>query len=293
MKAIKYILSLIIIGSIIFSCSDEECGYFLDVDCPVLGLNYGDFCSVNDDGVLDGTVNDNCECIPNGPVISECPGFIQNGDFEIITGDPNTSVDNDIDLATGWEPLWQGSTSLADLFDSYSSNYNSTCITGPTPSSGVYAGMWIENNTNVDASNTFREGFFNVLNATINQNSGNYTLTFDYANMSEECGPSNDVKVGVYGIYYDSSNSLPVRPTTMGTPSNLDLFGASNTVFLGEIIISSTTPNTWQQASFTVDSASLSFPSTGVNHIMITNSHLPFDDFGRMFVGFDNFCLIN
>jgi len=288
------LLMITLVFSVTFSCSSEDdCEYIIQTDCPELGLNIGEFCSVNNDGILNGTVNDVCECIPNGPTISLCPGFIQNGDFEIITGDPNASVDNDINLATGWKPIWQGSASLADLFDNATTNYGAICFASPSPASGVFAGMWVENNINAQASKTFREGFFNELNSTINQNSGNYTLSFDFANMSSNCGVSNDVKVGVYGVYFPLSGTLPATPTGVGVPSNIDLFGASDTVYLGEVTISSSTTNIWQQASFTIDTSSLTFPTNGVNHIMITNSHLPFNDFGRMFVGFDNFCLIN
>lgn len=286
------VLALILIITL-WSCSDEDdCGYVESFDC--INLNIGDLCDSNGDGNLNGTINEFCECISNSPIISQCPGFFQNGDFEILTsgGDPNASVHNDINLAVGWKPLWQ-TGSLADLFDNSTINFGDSCFVAPTPASNVFAGMWVENNVNANASNTFREGFFNELNATINQNSGVYTLSFDYANMSQNCGTSNDIKVGIYGVNFPSGSALPSNPSGVGTPSNLDLFGTTNTIYLGEIIITSSTSNNWTNASFNVDSSSLTFPASGVNHIMVTNSHLPFSDFGRMFVGFDNFCLTN
>lgn len=290
---LKLLITFIIALSV-FACSDEDCSYIAldDTDCPNLGLNIGDPCDSNDDGDLDGTINDACECITDFTQISQCPGFIQNGDFEITTGDPNASPDQDIDLATNWKALWQ-SGSLADLFNDTTTNYNASCFVGPTPLSGVYAGMWVENNTNTTASSTYREGMFNELTTPIYANTGSYNLTFDYANMSLGCGTSNDVKVGVYGVYHPISDPLPPNPTGVGTPSNLDLFGTTNTVYLGEVGISSTTTNTWNTASFTIDTSTLSMPISGINHIMITNSHLPFADFGRMFIAFDEFCLIN
>ena len=278
-----------------FSCSnDDECGYNEVYDCQVLQLNVGDACDSNGDGINNGTINDFCECIPDFPIIRSCPGFIQNGDFETLQAgtDPNTSVDNDIDLALNWKELWQ-SGSLADLFNDTTTNYGAGCFTGPTPLSGVFAGMWIENNSNATGSATFREGMFNELTTTINQNTGVYNLTFDYASMSDNCGASNDVKVGVYGVYHNIVNPLPANPTGVGTPSNLDLFGSANTVFLGEVVISSATTNTWSTATLTIDTSSLIIPTNGINHIMITNSHLPFDDFGRKFLAFDEFCLTN
>ncbi|WP_143521362.1 hypothetical protein [Psychroflexus halocasei] len=261
-----------------------------ETDCEDLQLNIGDQCDSNGDGTLDGNVNDSCECIPKNSVIDTCPGYIQNGDFEIITGNPNTSVDQDIDLATHWKKLWV-SGSKADLFDETTLEYGASCFEGPTPSSGVFAGMWIENSSTTDA--TYREGMFNEMSQKIYENSGLYNLSFDYALMSGNCSTSNNVKIGVYGINYSSSDPLPATPTGIGTPSNLDLFGTTNTVFLGEIVISSTTTNTWQSINITIDTSSLTFPTDGINHIMITNSHLPLDEYGKMFVGFDNFCLIN
>lgn len=260
------------------------------LDCEELQLNFEVACDSDNDGINDGTVSEDCECIPGFPEITACPGFIQNGDFEIITGNPNAQTPQDIDLATNWKALWQ-SGSLADLFDNNTTNFGTSCFSAPTPLSGVFAGMWIENSTSSSA--LYREGMFNELTVTINQGSGLYSLSFDYANMSESCSTSNDIKVGVYGVYHPDSNPLPASPTGIATPTNLDLFGSTNTVFLGEVVITSTTTNAWQTASFTIDTSALSFPTNGINHIMITNSHLPFDDYGKMYVGFDNFCLIN
>lgn len=276
-----------------FSCSgDDLCEYNQIMDCQDLELNIGDACDSNGDGDLDGSVNDVCECLPKYPIIGSCPGFIQNGDFEIVTGDPNVAVDQDIDLATHWKPLWQLG-SLADLFDDNTTNYGAGCFSGPTPTSGVFAGMWIENFTNPAGSATYREGMFNELSTTIHQNTGLYDLSFDYANMSENCANSRDVKIGIYGVYHPTSHPLPANPTGIATPSNLDLFGASNTVFLGEIVVTSTTTNAWITTSISIDTNSLTLPANGINHIMVTNSHLPFANYGKMFLGFDNFCLIN
>lgn len=298
-NAINYNVLKVVFISMSFmftSCSDDElCAYNEDVklmDCQDLQLNIGDACDFNGDGVADGSVNDTCECIPKFPIITACPGFIQNGNFEIVTGDPNTSVDQDIDLATHWKPLWK-SGSLADLFDDATTNYGAGCFVGPAPTSGVFAGMWIENNTNPAAGIIYREGMFNELSTTIHQNTGVYTLTFDYANMSESCAASDDVKIGIYGVYHPNADPLPANPTGLATPSNLDLFGAANTVFLGEVVVTSSTTNNWTTTTLTIDTSLLTLPTNGINHVMVTNSHLPFADYGKMFLGFDNFCLIN
>ena len=298
-NAINYnVLKLLFItmAFVLASCSDDEfCAYTEGIeamDCQDLQLNIGDVCDSNGDGVVDGSVNDVCECIPKFPIIASCPGFIQNGDFEIVTGDPNASIDQDIDLATHWKPLWK-SGSLADLFNDTTTNYGAGCLVGPTPTSGVFAGMWIENNTDTSAGVLYREGMFNELSTTIHQNTGIYTLSFDYANMSESCASSEAVKVGIYGVYHPIADPLPANPTGLATPSNLDLFGATNTVFLGEVVVTSSTTNNWTTTSFTIDTSLLTVPANGINHVMVTNSHLPFDEYGKMFLGFDNFCLIN
>lgn len=278
------------------SCSDDEfCNYNESVegfDCIDLKFNIGEACDSNGDGLNNGTVNDFRECISDYPIQASCPGFIQNGDFEIVIGDPNASIDQDIDLATHWKPLWK-SGSLADLFNDTTTDYGAACFVGPTPLSSVFAGMWIENNTDPAAGVLYREGMFNELSIPINQNTGIYTLSFDYANMSEGCANSKAVKVGIYGVYHPTVDPLPANPTGLAIPSNLDLFGAANTVFLGEVVVNSSTTNNWTNTTFIIDTSLLTLPTDGINHIMVTNSHLPFADYGKMFLGFDNFCLIN
>lgn len=294
MKKIKYILYTLVLV-VVFSCEDCECigDPIVEVDCTFLGLNIGDECSRFDDGILDGIVNDVCECEATFTVISECPGFMQNADFEITTGDPNLEVDDDINLATGWKPLWQ-SGSLADLFDENTTNLGSFCFDQPVPPSGVFAGMWVENNSNSGGSSDFREGFFNEMTATVLQDTGTYTLSFDHAHLSANCGfGGGDVKVGVYGVNFSDSDPLPLNPTNIGIPTNLDLFGASNTVLLAEITIPVSSTNTWTTETVIINTNELVLPVMGFNHIMITHTDNPFDSFGRLFMGFDNFCIIN
>jgi hypothetical protein len=294
-KRIQFLGMLLAIICAVVACSDDEaCGYEVEelIDCPAIGLNIGDACSVNGDGNLNGTVNDVCECIQDFTIISECPGFMQNADFEIVTGDPNATIDNDIDLATGWGPLWQ-TGSLADLFDQSTTNFGAGCFTMPTPLSGVFAGMWVENNPNSMGSAGFREGFFNEMTATILPNTGTYNLSFDHANMSTGCGFTGDIKVGVYGVNYSLPTPLPANPTGVGVPTNIDLFGAANTVLLAEITIPSSNDDTWVQEVIAINTNALSLPAGGFNHIMITHTDNPLPDFGRLFMGFDNFCIIN
>ncbi len=64
---IKYfsVTKLLLVLSIILfttACGNEdECGY--SKDCTELEKNFGDPCDSNGDEVLDGTVNEFCECI--------------------------------------------------------------------------------------------------------------------------------------------------------------------------------------------------------------------------------------
>ena len=115
----------------------------------------------------------------NQPDSSFCPGnYFQNGDFEIVTGNPSAVLDQDINLATGWQPMWSGN-SLADLFCSG----GPATGTSPIPNSNVYAGMWIVNTTGSSTTNpTYREGMYNRLATPIAQTSGVYTFNFDIAN---------------------------------------------------------------------------------------------------------------
>lgn len=285
------IASIAILTVMVLSCDgDEVCTYVGDddPDCPNLQANIGDACDSNGDTMLDGVVNEFCECIGDSQPVAACPGLMQNGNFESLVagGDPNDELDNDIDVASSWGPLWgTGDGSLADLFDTNTTNFGSGTFVAPTPPNGVFAGMWIEDSNN--SSPAFREGMFNELSAPLLPNTGGYRVNFDYAVMSTDM--SNDVKIGVYGVNFNGT--LPPNPTSMQTPSNLDLYGPGNSVFLGEITVPSGTGNTYQSVSVTFNSNTLTMPSGGFTHIMITNSHLPLPSFGRMFIAFDEYCL--
>lgn len=99
MKKLKYKILLkwafvaLLLTTSFTSCSEdeEECGYMIDVDCIELTLNIGDPCDSNEDGNLDGTVNEVCECIENPPPF-ECE------ELELNIGDPcDSNGDGDLD----------------------------------------------------------------------------------------------------------------------------------------------------------------------------------------------------
>lgn len=292
---------LLSITVLLASCSSEEnCEYSeaiagnLVFDCETLQLNIGDKCDYNNDGVNNGTIDVDCDCIADYPIISDCPGFMQNGDFEIVVGDPNVLIEQDINLATNWVELWERG-SLADLYDVNTTTFRERCFISPIPPSGAYAGMWVQNPNRLVDVVSFRQGMLNQLVRPINQDTGSYLFSFNYANMGIRCSATitNDVKIGVYGVYRNPSDPLPANPTGISTPSNLDLFGASNTVFLGEVNVAFTATNDWESVLITIDTNALVIPANGINHIMITNSHLSVDSQGLMYLGFDDFCLIN
>jgi len=217
---------------------------------------------------------------------SFCPGNqFDNGNFETITGNPNSQTSNDINLAIGWSPIWQGTGSLADLFCQGTSPAQ---FTPPTPLSGNFGGMWISN-ANEPTVNMWREGMFNQLLIPIPTGSGIYTFTFDVANLQ----PSNtdSVEIGIYGINYIPPNPLPVTPTGSHYPDNLNLFGPANSVELDVIPVNGAWTNTWSSQTLTFDSSMPGFPAAGITHIMITHSDLKTSGAQRRYMGFDNFCL--
>ncbi|MDX1270634.1 hypothetical protein [Bizionia paragorgiae] len=296
-KQFLYALRIVLIAVVVvsYSCSEEEdCEYVSAVkyDCAESQANVGDSCDSNNNGVFDGVVNAMCECIPEITTISTCSGFIANGDFELVTDDPNGQVGEDIKLATSWKALWQ-SGSLVDLFNEDTTDFGNLCFVAPTPVSGAFGAMWVWSSEMMSVDTTYREGLFNELSTIIKPNTGVYNMSFDYARMDVDCMNGLLVKVGVYGVYFPEGTELPENPTEQYEPSNLELFGEPNTVFLGEVVIENLTVNSWNNAAFEFDTNNLNVPIDGITHIMITNSHIPTVDRAFMYLGFDNFCLTN
>ncbi|WP_397363898.1 SdrD B-like domain-containing protein [Olleya sp. R77988] len=105
-SAIKLVLMTTIL-LFAFSCSDEEdCGYTSSntPDCPIIGLDIGDPCDTDGDGILDGMVNVNCDCTPDGGIID--PDCNLEGELNLSTGiDANGDV---IVAAFGAvDPFWK------------------------------------------------------------------------------------------------------------------------------------------------------------------------------------------
>jgi hypothetical protein len=223
----------------------------------------------------------------NKPNDNFCSGnYFTNGDFETVKENPdNNSIDGamgdqDIAIATGWNPIWSGG-SLADLY------CPTTAGTGnpPTPASGVYASMWV-GNRGLNSQN-FREGMFNKLKTVISKNSGNYSFNFKTAKLQNN--GTNNLQIGIYGVYYTGS-TLPDAPTSETFPTNINLFnGVGGTVvLLGTITIPNNATNVWKNQTITFNSSI--FPSNSITHILVTSSDTVTSG-GISYMAFDEFCL--
>ena len=207
-----------------------------------------------------------------------CPNnIIINGDLEI--GSP-TAGDQDIDNASGFSRIWAGG-SLADYYTASTGPGGSIAL--PTPATGNYAACWIANYN--PTNTTYREGFKIQLMYTLPANTGSYTMLFDMACL----GGWGSAEVGVYGLR-NPGGTIAATPTGSNTPTNMNLFGASNTVLLSTIPIATTSCNNLKSSYVvTINTNAVGYPVGGITHLFITHSGTSIS--GARFMGFDNFCL--
>ncbi len=221
----------------------------------------------------------------------ECTGnYMTNGYFNFTVQGPDIQDDEDIIAATGWRRVWE-KTSIQNVIgaDLYSSGIAGTGVP-PTPASGNYASMWITNRS-IDPIQ-YREAMFNRLHHSIKPesatSSANYTLTFKTAKLNN---PTSQVEISIYGVSYDDLKpaTLPSKPAAIFTPTNINLFGAANTVLLGTIIIPAGASNTWVNQNIAFTPNSKEYPADGFNYILVTRS----DNAGTgiAYCAFDDFCL--
>ncbi len=268
------------------SCSNTKTNYLFTINTNAINFPIGGmthvFITHSDNAAINGALFmafDNF-CIPTYPNNDFCPAsWVVNGDIE--NGTPTLS-DQDIHLATGFDRIWNGSgLSYADY---YPFNYAPAGFPTPSPASGDYAASWISNHPD-GGSTTYREGFRTELVSPIPANTGNYELNFDMACLHG----FGIAEVAVYGINNPTGN-YSLNPTGPFTPSNIDLFGASNTVLLGTIsVTNSTCTSTKTNQSIIFNSAGAGFP-TQMTHFFVTHS----DNMGvsgSHFMAFDDFCL--
>ncbi|WGH77011.1 T9SS type A sorting domain-containing protein [Tenacibaculum tangerinum] len=212
---------------------------------------------------------------------TETTNLIKNGDFE--HGSQPTNTSNNIDLASYWNPIWSYGNQ-ADLYD----ENHSAVGNPPSPMDGNYASCWIDNRVG-DA--TYREGMqvklgYNGSPITILPNTGDYNMSFELASLY---GFGN-AEIGIYGVY-NPQNSLAPTPTSSHAPTNLDLFGANNTVLLETIPVPTNANSNKQLISISFPTNSANFPNNGITHIFITRSSTVLQ--GGYYVAFDNFCIYN
>lgn len=220
-----------------------------------------------------------------------CPGNqFTNGDFESLSGDPNTSLDRDIFLANGWGSIFANGPdpSNADLACAGTALCYSTT---PQPNNGgVHAGMWIQNRP-LGAPSTYREQMYNRLVNPIAANTGTYSFT---CNIAADCeiNPDNTVDIAVYGVYNPNNTLATNNYTDLYTPADNALWATGSgvqVVLLGTITTPQGLGNNWQTVSFTFNSSIL--PSTGITHIMITRSPVPSSIYRGKYINFDDFCM--
>jgi len=221
----------------------------------------------------------------------ECAGnYMTNGYFNSTVQDPDLKNDEDIIAATGWRRVWGVTGSQVNISADLYSSIKSGDGVPPTPASGNYASMWVTNRS-IDPVQ-YREAMFNRLHHAIKPESvstpSNYTLTFKTAKLNN---PTSQVEISVYGVNYDDIKPapLPSIPTAIFTPTNINLFGAANTVLLGTILIPASANNSWVNQNIAFTPNSKEYPANGFNYILITRSENA--GTGIAYCAFDDFCL--
>ncbi|WP_146105144.1 MSCRAMM family protein [Nonlabens arenilitoris] len=87
------LIGLSMLAMFVFSCDGNEvCGYTGDddPDCPNLQANIGDACDSNGNGMLDGTINEFCECIGDSNLIPTACDL--SSELNLTSGIDNTGM---------------------------------------------------------------------------------------------------------------------------------------------------------------------------------------------------------
>lgn len=212
----------------------------------------------------------------------DCSTYTINGDLSQNVSFPTYSVDR----AIGFSSL------NTDISARYFSN-SSAATVNPQPPSGYYINCWIHN---YDANETIinREGFKAELGQPIAKGTGQYELTFDMACLATSTYLPHPCQVGIYGIYNPTGALSTVSITGPYTPSNMDLYGATNTIFVSGIeITNNRCDGTKSSQTVIIDSDDNSFPPNGITHFFISDDGIPAADglSTNRVMGFDNFCV--
>ena len=220
-----------------------------------------------------------------------CPNNrFTNGDFSIAQPGFETDPDQDINYADGWKAIWSSTTdpSLADLFSA-----TETPAFAISPPDGNYAAMWVSNRITIDGR-VFREGMFNKLTTPIVAGTGTHSFKFTTANL--ETAGAGKTYIGIYGVNRLDSEALPNAPTTLTTPSNINLFGPTKTVLLAKVELAGNTPKqTWQTNTVTFPTSTFgSLPQ--ISHVMVTRldeAEGATEKTQNRYLAFDDFCMQN
>lgn len=216
----------------------------------------------------------------------QCLTYTINGDLsQNIAFFPNST--NPIGVATGYSPIHTNITATYNPANIVPSGF-------PTPGAGHHVQCLIQNHA-LNSTSTARGGFKVELNQLIAKGTGKYELSFDIACKKKDPIILNnlyDVEIGVYGVYNPTGAPSTVPITGPFTPSNMSLYGSSNTIFLKSIQIGRCT-EVKETKTVIIDSDVNTFPANGITHFFITDDGVPATlalDANRT-TAFDDFCV--
>lgn len=206
-----------------------------------------------------------------------CEGnLVTNGDFEDVKSDPNATGDEDIQIATGWGPIWT-KASGGSTGDLYAPGFLIPTAE-PTPVSGNFAALWADNSAS--PSLLFREGVMNTLSDDLVPNTGVTALSFTTSQIFVD-----NAEIGVYGVV----KGAPALGSTPGTtaPLNVDLFGTDKVVEFGSFEVLDTDTNDKVFRATEIDTSTLLGTIDRIFFTRADNSSVT----GRAFVTFDDVCI--
>jgi len=241
-------------------------------------------------------------------ILSNVDSFSQNCQNNIIDN-PNFELavqrqgyTNEVIPTQGWTSLIPQSNSAWNAVEYLKPNTALQSNWVPQPASGNYLAMWISNKE--QNQTTLREGAINKLIFPIVQNSGQYTLSFDYCCLntcSNNGGGNGELmpEIGIYAVH--NPNNLPYATLqTSHIPSNLNLLSNGNIVLLGKVKLDSKCGNERLVQNSTINEKGTKYIfettfnagilNNSITHILITHSDEIILD-ASSYIGLDNFCL--
>jgi hypothetical protein len=225
---------------------------------------------------------------------------IDNPNFELAV--QRSGYSNEVVPTQGWSSLIPQSNSVWNAVEYRKPNTALQPNWVPQPASGNYLAMWISNHEQNQI--TFREGAINKLISPILQNSGQYSLSFDYCCLntcSNDGGSIGELmpEIGIYVVH--NPNSLSYVPfQTSHLPSNLNLLPNGNIALLAKVkldkkcgneLLISNRPINEKGTKYSFETAfDANILNNSITHILITHSDEVILD-ASSYIGLDNFCL--